>query len=64
MYLIAFYVSLNTCLEWTLKDKDNTVMLPQSATETEASWLEFKAITWLNARFPVRPGRSPTPQLR
>jgi hypothetical protein len=32
----------------------------QSATETEATWLEFKAITWLNARFPVRPGHSPT----
>jgi hypothetical protein len=35
-------------------------MLLQSATETEATWLEFKAITWLNARFPVRPGHSPT----
>lgn len=24
------------------------------------TWLEYKAITWLNARFPVRAGHSPT----
>ena len=42
------------------RERERCFVATQSATETEATWLEFKAITWLNARFPVRPGHSPT----
>jgi hypothetical protein len=42
------------------RERECCFVATQSATETEATWLEFKAITWLNARFPVRPGHSPT----
>jgi hypothetical protein len=49
-------------LEVTGTERGNAVVLPHSRQhrQTEATWLEFKAITWLNARFPVRPGHSPT----